>query len=463
MTTTPSAGNSTTADATPTATSAPTPAPGAGRVRQNEIYQAGVHGRKPLVPTNFQELERRARAAMSDRAWAYIAGGAGDGATMTANRAALDRWAIVPRVLRDVSHRSLETELFGDRLPAPVLFSPVGAGALVAPRADVHIGHAAAELGVPYIFSNQGSAPMEEVAAHMDRVQMDRMRSSAPDTSGAPRWFQLYWSVDEDLVDSLLARAEAIGASAVAVTLDTTMLGWRPQDLNIGSLPFAQGEGIDQYTSDRRFREIVAERIAAVTDAERPEISLGAIKTLFSIARNAPGSLLRNLTSPEPRTAVQTFLDIYSRPSLNWSDIAGLRERTRLPIVLKGILHPDDARQAVDVGVDGIIVSNHGGRQVDGAIGSVDALPDVVAAVDGRIKVLVDSGITSGADVFKSLALGADAACIGRPHMYGLALAGADGARDVMANIIAELDLTLGLSGHTSVADLDIDALRRIG
>lgn len=434
-----------------TDTDAVSPVPGAGRVRQNEIYTQGVHGRRPRVPTDHAELERRARRAMSARAWAYIAGGAGEGSTMTANRAALDRWAIVPRVLRDVSSRSLDIELFGRRLPAPVLFSPVGAGALAAPEADVHIGHAAAELGVPYIFSNQGSAPMETVAAEMDGVRAD-----------APRWFQLYWSTDDDLVDSLLGRAEAMGADAVAVTLDTTMLGWRPQDLNIGSLPFARGEGIDQYTSDPRFRDIVAERVKAAAAGERPEISLGAIKTLFSIARNAPGSLMKNLTAPEPRVAVQTFLDIYSRPSLNWDDVAGLRDRTSLPIVLKGVLHPDDARRAVDVGVDGIIVSNHGGRQIDGAIGSIDALAAIAPVVDGRIKVLVDSGIHTGADVFKAIALGADAACIGRPHMYGLALAGADGARDVVANIIAELDLTLGLAGYTSVTDVNRDALQLI-
>ncbi|MCF3938123.1 alpha-hydroxy-acid oxidizing protein [Gordonia tangerina] len=428
-------------------TTAPT---GVGRARQNEIYTEGIHGRRPRVPTDHAELERRAQRVMSKRAWAYIAGGAGEGATMTGNRAALDRWAIVPRVLRDVSSRSLQTELFGRTLPAPVLFSPVGAGALAAREADVHIGHAAAELGVPYIFSNQGSAPMERVAAEMDRVR-----------PGAPRWFQLYWSTDDDLVDSLLARAEKMGADAVAVTLDTTMLGWRPQDLNIGSLPFARGEGIDQYTSDPRFTEIVADRVRAAV-GERPEISLGAIKTLLSIARNSPGRLLKNLTAPEPRTAVQTFLDIYSRPSLNWDDIAGLRDRTSLPIVLKGVLHPDDARRAIDVGVDGIIVSNHGGRQVDGAIGSIDALAAIAPVVDGRMRVLVDSGIHTGADVFKALALGADAACIGRPHMYGLALAGADGARDVVANIIAELDLTLGLSGHTSVADITREALQQI-
>ncbi|MCF8604453.1 alpha-hydroxy-acid oxidizing protein [Gordonia sp. HY442] len=421
-----------------------------GRARQNEIYRAGIHGRTPSVPTDFATLERRARAKMSARSWAYIAGGAGEGRTMTANRDALDRWAIVPRMLRDTSERDLGIELFGQDLPAPILFSPVGAGALAHDRADVHIGHAAAELGLPYIFSNQGCAPMEEVAAEMESVR-----------PGAPRWFQLYWSTDDRLVRSLVNRAEKSGAAAIAVTLDTTMLGWRPQDLNLGSLPFARAEGIDQYTSDPTFWEIVAERLKGAV-GEKPEISVGAIKTLLSIAKNVPGDLRRNLTAPEPRAAVETFLDIYSRPSLNWDDIASLRDLTKLPIVLKGVLHPDDARQAVDVGVDGIIVSNHGGRQVDGSISSTDALVDVADAVDGRIKVLVDSGFYTGSDVFKALALGADAVCIGRPHMYGLALAGAQGARDAVANIVAELDLTLGLSGHTDVRTLDRSALKRL-
>ncbi|MGO3327171.1 alpha-hydroxy-acid oxidizing protein [Gordonia sp. (in: high G+C Gram-positive bacteria)] len=421
-----------------------------GRARQNEIYRAGIHGRTPSVPTDFATLERRAQARTSARGWAYIAGGAGEGRTMTANRDALDRWAIVPRMLRDTSERNLETELFGQKLPAPLLFSPVGAGALAHDRADVHIGRAAAELGLPYIFSNQGCAPMEEVAAEMESVR-----------PGAPRWFQLYWSTDDRLVRSLVSRAEKAGAAAIAVTLDTTMLGWRPQDLNLGSLPFARAQGIDQYTSDPTFWEIVAERLKGAV-GDKPEVSVGAIKTLLSIAKNVPGDFRRNLTAPEPRAAVETFLDIYSRPTLNWVDIASLRDLTNLPIVLKGILHPDDARQAVDVGVDGIIVSNHGGRQVDGSISSADALVDVVDAVDGRIRVLVDSGFYTGSDVFKGLALGADAVCIGRPHMYGLALAGARGARDVVANIVAELDLTLGLSGHTDVQTLDRSALKRV-
>jgi isopentenyl diphosphate isomerase/L-lactate dehydrogenase-like FMN-dependent dehydrogenase len=423
-----------------------------GRARQNQIYTDGVFGRKPKVPTNFGDLERAAKRKMSAKAWAYVAGGAGDGGTMRANRRSLDSWAIVPRMLRDVSVRSLATELFGQQLPAPVLFSPVGAGGLVYPEADVHIGRAAAELGVPYIFSSQASAPMERTAAAMDEV-----------SPGAPRWYQLYWSSDEQLVDSFLQRAENTGAAAIVVTLDTTMLGWRPQDLNIGSLPFAQGLGIDQYTSDSRFVEMVRARIAAAVPGPTPKVTIGAVKSLLSMARNTPGNLVANLRSPVPRESVQTFLETYSRPSLNWTDIAGLRDRTSLPIVLKGILHPDDARQAVDLGIDGILVSNHGGRQIDGSIGAIDALVDVVPAVDGKAKVLLDSGIRGGADVFKALALGADAVCIGRPHMYGLALAGSEGARDVVANIIAELDLTLGLSGHTNTADLTPAVLKKIG
>lgn len=443
-----------TPDATPGASPAPPPA-GPGRARQNAVYSAGVLGRRPTVPTDPATLEARARRAMSAKAWAYVAGGAGSGATMDRNRAALDAWAIVPRVLRDVSRRDLSVELLGRRLPAPVLFSPVGAGGLVARDADVLIGRAAAELGLPYIFSNQGSAPMEATAAAMDEVR-----------PGAPRWFQLYWSTDEDLVDSFLARAAAVDAGAVVVTLDTTMLGWRPQDLNLGSLPFAQAEGIAQYTSDPRFAAIVAERLAAGAVAATPRPGLAsvpaALRTLASIARRTPGSTWRNLRAPEPRAGVQTFLDIYSRPSLSWDDIAGLRGRTDLPIVLKGILHPDDARRAVDLGVDGVLVSTHGGRQVDGSIGAVDALPDVAEAVDGRAAVLLDSGVRGGADAFKALALGADAVCVGRPHLYGLALAGGAGARDVVADIVAELDLTLGLAGHTSVADLSPDVLRRL-
>ncbi|GAB2685125.1 lactate 2-monooxygenase [Saccharopolyspora gloriosae] len=422
------------------------PAAGIGRDRQSAIYRDGVSGRKPAVPTDFRTLERRARRKSSARGWAYVAGGAGDGATMRANRAAFDRWSIVPRMLRDVSRRDLSVELFDRRIPAPVLFAPVGAAELIHPEADLAVAKAAAELGLPYVFSSQGCVPMEECTAAMGE---------------SPRWFQLYWSTDEELVDSLLSRAQHCGADAIVVTLDTTLLGWRPQDLNLGSLPFARGQGIAQYTSDPRFREMVRERVARGADeASDVRVTVAAIRALLSMSRRYPGSLLRNLRSPEPRAAVQTFLDTYSRPSLNWSDLATLRERTSLPILLKGVLHLDDARRAVDAGVDGIVVSNHGGRQVDGSVAALDALAEIAPVVDGELTVLFDSGIRSGADVVKALALGADAVCLGRPYLYGLALAGAEGVRAVAANVLAELDLTLGLTGHASPAELTRDALR---
>jgi lactate 2-monooxygenase len=359
----------------------------------------------------------------------------------------LGRWKIVPRMLRDVSSRDLGVELFGRRLPAPVLLGPVGAAELLDAEADTAVARAAAALGLPLVLSSQACAPMEACAAVM---------------GDAPRWFQLYWSTDDALVDSLLTRAEAAGAQALVVTLDTTMLGWRPMDLNRGSLPFARGEGIAQYTRDDRFRQLVRDRLAAGETPRGVRPSLGALRTLVSIARRFPGSPLANLIAAEPRMAVQTFLEVYSRPSLTWSDIETLRDRTRLPVLLKGIQHPDDARRAIEAGVDGIVVSNHGGRQVDGAIGSLDALVEIAPVVQGRVPVLFDSGIRSGADVFKALALGADAVLVGRPYLYGLALAGSDGVREVMENIVAELDLTLGLAGLTSVAEIGRDAVRLI-
>lgn len=427
----------------------PTADLGWGRARQGAVYRAGVLGRRPAVPTDFAELEHRAQAAMSLRAWAYVAGGAGEGATMRANREAFGRWQIVPRMLPGHARRDLTTRLLGSSAPSPLLLAPIGAAELVAPDSDLQIARAAAATGVPYVISNQGCAPMESVAEAM---------------GDAPRWFQLYWSTDEALVDSLLARAARIGARAVVVTLDTTMLGWRPADLNLGSLPFSQGLGIAQYTSDPRFQQIVQQRMAqaagATPTAGKVKVTPGAVRSLLSISRHHPGRLRDNLRSPEPRAAVETFLDIYSNPGLSWDALASLRDRTDLPIVLKGILHPDDARRAVEIGASGIVVSNHGGRQVDGAVASLDALPGIRAAVGPDTTLVLDSGVRTGSDVVKALALGADAVALGRPYLYGLSLAGEEGVRDVIANVLAELDLTLGLSGVTSVADLSPDLLR---
>lgn len=421
---------------------------GPGRARQSGIYREGVFGRQPKVPADAAELEARAHKAMSTTAWAYVAGGAGEGATMRANRQAFDQWRITPRMLHGQACRDLSTSVLGLDLRAPLLLAPVGAGCLVTPDSDVKIAQGAAHAGVPYVFSNQGCNALEDSAAAMGTT---------------PWWFQLYWSTDERLVDSLVGRAEAAGARAIVVTVDTTMLGWRPQDLNLGSLPFARGLGIAQYTSDPRFLELVAQRVATAAGAARDKVrpTVGAVKSLVQMSRAHPGDTRANLTSPEPRAAVETFLDIYSNPALSWDHLATLRSRTALPILVKGILHPDDARRAFEIGVDGIVVSNHGGRQVDRAIASLDALVGIREAVGPDPVVLLDSGIRTGADVFVALALGADAVLLGRPHIYGLALDGAAGVAAVVENVIAELDLTMGLVGAPSIDAIVGDLLTR--
>ena len=416
------------------------PSRGIGRLRQEAIYRAGVYGRRPKIPTSWPGLEAKAQAVLSRRAWAYVAGGAGLESTIQANADGFERWRIVPRVLHDVGHRYLTVELFGRVLPAPLLLGPVGVLSLAHRDADVAAARAAAAERVPMVLSNQASRSMEECVAVM---------------GDSPRWFQLYWSTVDELVESFLARAEACRCDAIVVTLDTTLLGWRPRDLDLGSLPFSHGLGIAQYTSDPVFTRLV-ERAGPRRSARRAAAAThcGRVAGTALYCPDLPRTTWSNLRSPLPRAAVETFLDIYSRPSITWRDLGWLRDHTRLPIVLKGILHPDDARRAVDHGVDGIIVSTHGGRQVDGGIGAIDALPEVVSAVAGALPVLLDSGIRSGADMVKALALGARAVLIGRPWVYGLALGGSEGVRDVVRNLLAEFDLTLGLAGCASVSDV---------
>ena len=413
-----------------------------GFEQQTSIYAAGVSGRRPRVPTDATMLEERARAAMSPEAFAYVAGGAGTGATMRANRAAFDRWRIVPRMLRDVSERNTSVELFGRTLPSPFLIAPIGVLEMAHREAERAVARAVRDLGLPMVYSNQASVPMEEVTEIL---------------GDAPRWFQLYWSTRKELVESFAQRAEACGCEAIAVTLDTTMLGWRTRDLDLGWLPFLRGMGIAQYTSDPVFTRLLSE--PADGSQPEPKRNFAALKVLVQLVRNYPDRFLPALRSGRARAAVQRFVQIYSRPSLTWDDLPYLRERTSVPIVLKGICHPDDARRAIDEGIDGIVVSNHGGRQVDGAIATLDALPAVVEAVDGRIPVLLDSGIRSGADIFKALALGARAVLLGRPHVYGLALAGEDGVREVVTNFMADFDLTMGLAGCRSVSEIGREAL----
>ena len=428
---------------------------GYARVVQSEVYRAGVGGTKPAVPVDHDALEQAARKAVSAEAFAYLAGGAGGEATMAANRAAFSRWRVWPRVLRDVAERDLSIELLGRRRATPFILSPIGVAELAHADADVAVGRAASELDVPYVLSNQASRPMEEVAVEM---------------GAGSRWFQLYWSRSDELNASFLRRAEAVGCEAVVVTLDTHLLGWRTRDLDAAFLPFTRGQGIAQYTSDPVFAELVRDRVARSTGpGERPKVTPTLLRSAFSIARSAVGTRLVDggvrdaLRSPLPRAAVETFLDVFSDPSLTWDDLARLREWTSLPVLLKGVLHPDDASRALDHGVDGIVVSNHGGRQVDRSVATLDALPAIVERVAGRVPIVLDSGIRGGADALIALSLGATAVGIGRPYAYGLAVAGQDGVREVVRNHIAELDLTLGLAGHRSIAELGPETLRAAG
>lgn len=417
----------------------------AGRERQIEVYTGGVNGRKPAVPVDFHKLQEAARLKLSPEAFAYLAGGAGLESTINHNRRAFERWRIVPRMLRDVSQRDTSVTMFGITLPAPFLLAPIGVLDLAHPEGDLAVARAAAAEAIPMIFSNQASNPMETCAAVM---------------RDGPRWFQLYWSTSNELVESFVRRAEACGCSAIVLTLDTTMLGWRVRDLDLAYLPFLRGRGIAQYTSDPVFQRSLDEPGAGEGGATgRP--SLAALGALFEMARYYPGDFLANLRSGRPLRAVRHFVATYSRPSLTWDDLDFLRDLTRLPILLKGIMHPDDAKRAVKAGMDGVIVSNHGGRQVDGAIGTLDALPGVVEAVRERIPVLLDSGIRGGADIFKALALGATAVLLGRPYVYGLALAGAPGVREVIRNFIADFDLTMGLAGCRSVEEITDECVVR--
>jgi isopentenyl diphosphate isomerase/L-lactate dehydrogenase-like FMN-dependent dehydrogenase len=378
---------------------------------QYEIYARGLAGETPALPLLAAALEERARELMTAEAFGYVAGGAGAELTVRANLAAFERWRIVPRMLRDVSQRDLATTVLGTAMPAPVLLAPVGVQSIVHPEAELAVGRAAAAHGLPAILSTAASHTLEQVAETMGE---------------ASRWYQLYWPKERELAASFVARAAHAGYAAIVVTLDTWMLGWRPRDLQNAYLPFLKGEGVANYFSDPVFRAAL----------ERPP-------------------------EEDPGAAIGHWAYQFANPSVTWEDLAWLREQTALPIVLKGIVHDDDARRALDAGVDGLIVSNHGGRQVDGALGALDALPGVRDAVGDRFPVLFDSGIRTGADVFKALALGADAVCLGRPYVWGLALAGQAGVEQVLRCLLAELDLTLALSGYTEISQLGRSALTR--
>jgi L-lactate dehydrogenase (cytochrome) len=375
-----------------------------------EIYARGLAAETPSIPVAVAELERAAIEAMEPRAANYVGAGAGSEDTMDANAAAFRRLRIVPRMLRDVAERDLSTTVLGTAMPAPLMLAPIGVQKVVHEDGELATARAAAALGVPMIASTASHFTLEQIA-----------EAGGED---APRWFQLYWPNDRRLVESMVGRAEQAGYRAIVVTVDTFIPGWKPRDLQQAWLPFLEGSGNANFLQDPVFR----------ADLERsPEEDLGA--------------------------ATGHYLAVYVNPSLTWDDLGWLREQTSLPILVKGIQHVDDAREAARRGLDGIVVSNHGGRQVDGALASLDALAPIAEAVGGELTVLFDSGVRGGADVLKALALGADAVLLGRPYIWGLALEGQEGVEKVLKMVLAELDLTMALCGYTRPDQLGPEAL----
>ena len=372
-----------------------------GPATQAEIY-VGSADDLPLDP---DEWEARAKGVLEPGPFDYIAGGAGGESTMQANRDAFARWGLRPAMLAGNQQRDLHVSVLGTSSPTPFFLAPVGVLSAARPDGDLAVARSAAAAGVPWVVSTAASTPMETIAATMGT---------------APRWYQLYWVNDRDVVASLVHRAEAAGYAAIVLTLDTLQLGWRDRDLRNRYLPFILGEGIAQFTSDPVFRS-------------------------------------RLSVSPEddPRGAGAAMVGMFSNLGLRWDDLAWLRERTRLPLLAKGVLRADDARRVLDAGFQGVIVSNHGGRQVDGAVAALDALVEVRDALGDNAVVLMDSGIRRGADVIKALALGANAVLLGRPYVYGLAVAGQAGVERVIRNLMAEIDLTLALIGGRDVKALE--------
>ncbi|HSQ44841.1 MAG TPA: alpha-hydroxy-acid oxidizing protein [Ginsengibacter sp.] len=378
-----------------------------GMQYQLQIYFDGTQNVKPKLPVSFEELEQKASEIMTPEAFAYIAGSAGSEITTYNNKESFNHWQIVPRMMGDVSQRSIAIELFGMQLPTPVLLAPVGVLSIAHPEAEVAVARAAKNLRVPQIVSTVSSKTIEEIGSvHGDH----------------PHWFQLYWGRNNDFTRSIISRAEKAGYTAIVVTLDTRLFAWRERDIKNAYLPFLYNEGLANYFTDPVF-------LAGVGD---------------------------------PANKIQTmmhFANCFSNPSSTWNDLAVIRECTKLPVIVKGIQHPDDAKKAIDHGADGIIVSNHGGRQLDGAIGALDTLAGISDEVSDKTSILFDSGIRRGADVFKAMALGAKAVLLGRPYAYGLALAGEQGVKEVIANLLADVDLTMGLAGCTSWKEVTRDRL----
>ncbi len=370
-----------------------------GSLIQNAIY---IAQQPPDWPIAAADWERAAEEKLAPGPFGYIAGGAGAETTVGANLEAFGRWRIRPRMLTGNAVRDQSVEVLGLRSPAPFLLAPLGVLSIAHEEAEVGVARAAASTGVPIVLSSAATHSLEDVAA-----------------TGAPGWFQLYWVSDREICASLVRRAADAGYGAIVVTLDTLQLAWRPRDLRNAYLPFLQGEGCGQFFSDPVF--------------------------LSRLDKPPAEDLL---------TAAATMLATFPNVGLTWDDLDWLREQTDLPLLVKGVLTAGDARLALDHGVDGIVVSNHGGRQVDGAVAALDALVEVRDALPEAV-VLMDGGIRGAADVLKAMALGADAVLLGRPYAYALAVGGQRGVEELLQNLMAEIDLSLALAGAHSIRELD--------
>lgn len=378
---------------------------------QMDIYQCGDEAAK-LLPVSFDEWENRAKQVLAAAPFGYVYGAAGAGDTHRGNVDAFQKYRLRPRVCSDISKRDLSVSIFGDRFPVPFLLAPIGVNTILHPDGELAPAKAAAKLGVPYILSNVSSVSMEEVAEAM---------------GDAVRWFQLYPPKDHELTKSFLKRAEAAGFKAIVVTVDSTLLGWRETDLRNAYLPFLTGQGMGNYFSDPVFC-----------------------------------SKLKESPDKNVKEAALKALEEGNNTCFTWKELEYIREQTRLPLLIKGITHPDDALLALEHGVDGIIVSNHGGRQLDGAVATLDALPSISESIQGKIPIIMDSGIRRGADILKAIALGATAVLIGRPYAYALAVAGQTGVEEVIKHLMAETELQLAISGRSRIEEVDQSLIMKV-
>ncbi|MEK3974969.1 MULTISPECIES: alpha-hydroxy-acid oxidizing protein [unclassified Psychrobacillus] len=352
-------------------------------------------------PIDFKELEQEAREALEPGPFGYIRSSAGGEETYNKNISSFSKYSIVPRFLTDVSSLNTEVTILGHTYPHPLFIAPVGVNKIAHEDGEIAVAKAAAKFNFPYIQSTVSSYSIEEIAAA---------------TPGSSKWFQLYWSSNKEIAFSMARRAEAAGYEAIVLTVDTVMLGWREEDIRNQFSPLKRGYGQGNYATDPVF--------------------------------------MADLTEQSQEAIVDSILENIYHPTLNWNDITELRNHTSLPILIKGILHPDDAKLAIEKGIDGIIVSNHGGRQLDGVIASIDALSGIVEAVNGSIPVLFDSGVRRGSDAVKALALGATAVCIGRPFVWGLAAGGQKGVERVLENFLQETKVSISLAGVRNMEEL---------